>query len=132
MLAVDTNVVVRFLAADDPVQHKRAVALFRQHTIWLSKTVLLETEWVLRSAFDFAAHEITQALGSLTRLPGVRCEDPHGIQSAIEALSAGLDFADALHLAAASQQADEGFASFDARFVKRARKHWPDMAIRTP
>jgi predicted nucleic-acid-binding protein len=131
MLAVDTNVVVRFLVDDDPPQHKRAVALFRAHTIWLPKTVLLETEWVLRSAFGLAAQDIARALQGLTRLPGVRCEDPRAIQWAIEALSAGMDFADALHLSA-SQQADEGFASFDARFVKRARKHWPGMAIDVP
>jgi predicted nucleic acid-binding protein len=131
MLAVDTNVVVRFLVDDDPAQHKRAVALFRSHTIWLPKTVLLETEWVLRSAFGLAVEDIAQAFQGLTHLPGVRCEDPHSIQLAIEALSAGMDFADALHLAT-SQQADEGFASFDARFVKRARKHWPDIAVNTP
>ena len=131
MLAVDTNVVIRFLIEDDPAQHKRAVALFRAHTIWLSKTVLLETEWVLRSAFDLPAADIARALHGLIRLPGVRCEDPHAVRSAIEALSAGIDFADALHLAA-SRQADEGFASFDARFVKRARRQWPEMVIRAP
>jgi len=131
MLAVDTNVVVRFLAADDPGQHKRALALFHAHTIWLPKTVLLETEWVLRSAFGFAAADIAHALRGLTRLPEVRCEDPKAVEAAVEALAAGLDFADALHLCA-SRQADEGFASFDARFVKRARKQWPDAAVRTP
>ena len=41
MLAVDTNVVTRFLTGDDAAQHKRAVALFERHTIWLAKTVLL-------------------------------------------------------------------------------------------
>jgi predicted nucleic-acid-binding protein len=131
MLAVDTNVVVRFLANDDAVQHKRAVALFRAHVIWLSKTVLLESEWVLKSAFGFAAADIAQAFLGLIRLPSVRCEDVASVLSAIEALSAGMDFADALHLAA-SREADEGFASFDARFVKRARKHWPEIAIRMP
>ena len=131
MLAVDTNVVVRFLADDDPAQHKRAVALFRAHTIWLAKTVLLETEWVLRSAFELPASDIAQALRSLTALPGVRCEDLPAVRSAIEALSAGMDFADALHLAS-SRHADEGFASFDARFIQRARKHWPGLPIHTP
>lgn len=131
MLAVDTNVVVRFLADDDPVQHKRAVALFRAHTIWLAKTVMLESEWVLRSAFGFAPDPIAQALRGLINLPNVRCEDAAAVTSAIEALAAGLDFADALHLAS-GREADEGFASFDARFIKRARKHWPGVAARTP
>ena len=53
------------------------------------------------------------------------------IASAIDALAAGLDFADVLHLAS-GRSADEGFASFDTRFVKRARKHWPGVAVRTP
>ena len=131
MLAVDTNVVVRFLADDDAAQHRRAVALFRAHTVWLAKTVLLESEWVLRSAFGFAPDEIAQALRGLTSLPTVRGEDAPAVASAIDALAAGLDFADALHLAS-GQAADEGFASFDTRFVKRARKHWPGAAVRTP
>lgn len=65
MLAVDTNVVIRFLTGDDATQHKRAVALFERHTIWLAKTVLLECEWVLRSAFGFTAAEIARAFHGL-------------------------------------------------------------------
>lgn len=131
MLAVDTNVVVRFLVDDDASQHKRAVALFRGHSIWLARTVVLECEWVLRSAFGFAASDIARALRGLIHLPNVRCEDEPEVLAAIEALSAGMDFAGALHLAASSH-ADEGFASFDLRFVKRARKYWPAIAIRSP
>ncbi|HKY19830.1 MAG TPA: type II toxin-antitoxin system VapC family toxin [Vicinamibacterales bacterium] len=131
MLAVDTNVVVRLLADDDAAQHRRAVALFRAHTVWLSRTVLLETEWVLRSAFGFAESEIAEALVRLVHLPEVRCEDKPTVLEALAAFAAGMDFADALHLAA-SREADEGFASFDARLVKRARKHWPDKTVRTP
>jgi predicted nucleic-acid-binding protein len=131
MLAVDTNVVIRFLVNDDAAQHKHAVALFRDHTIWLAKTVLLESEWVLRSVFGFAATDIARAFDALIRLPDVRCEDPLVIHASLEALSAGMDFADALHLVA-SQEADEGFASFDARFVKQVRKYWPEIKIRTP
>ena len=38
---------------------------------------------------------------------------------------------DALHLTS-SRDANEGFASFDARLVKRARKHWPAAIVLTP
>ena len=131
MLAVDTDVVVRFLADDDAAQHKRAVALFRQHDIWLPKTVLLETEWVLRTAFGFEPAEIADALSRLIALPRVRCEDPAAVAAALEAMAAGVDFADALHLTS-SRDANEGFASFDARLVKRARKHWPTAIVLTP
>jgi len=131
MLAVDTNVIVRFLVDDDPNQHRRAVALFRKHAVWLPKTVLLECEWVLRSAFGFEPAEIAQALHALTALPRVRCEDAAAVTAALDAMAEGMDFADALHLAS-SLGADEGFASFDMRFVRRARKHWPTAIVLTP
>lgn len=133
MLAVDTNVVVRFLTGDDPEQYVRAVSLFREHTIWLPKTVMLETEWVLRSAFGFTDREIAAALNGLVRLPAVRCEDGTAIRTALDALSAGMDFADALHVASSrAVGADEGFVSFDRQLVKHARKRWPDEKIFFP
>ena len=43
------------------------------------------------------------------------------MSQAIAAHTAGMDFADALHLQCAQNAAcDEGFASFDTRFIKRA------------
>jgi predicted nucleic-acid-binding protein len=133
MLAVDTNIVIRFLVKDDAAQYKRAAILFGEHTIWLAKTVLLESEWVLRSAFGVPAAEIAQAFAGLIRLANVRCEDFPAVAEAIAALANGMDFADALHFASSREaRITEGFASFDARFVKRARAHWPDANIRTP
>jgi predicted nucleic-acid-binding protein len=133
MLAVDTNVVIRFLTGDDVAQHKRAVALFERHTIWLARTVLLECEWVLRSAFGFTAAEIARAFHGLIHLPGVRCEDFPAVSEAVAALAKGMDFADALHFISSREAgSEEGFASFDACFVKRANAHWPDAGARVP
>lgn len=133
MLAVDTNVVVRFLVNDDAAQHRRAVALFRGRDIWLPKTVLLESEWVLRTVFGFTAEEIGGALRGLLGLPNVRCEDGPAITMALDGLAAGLDFADALHLSGCpAAGADEGFATFDARFVKRAARKWPEIPVCVP
>jgi len=58
MIAVDTNVVVRFLVRDDPKQAARAAELIRDNQIWISKTVLLETEWVLRSLYRFSPQSL--------------------------------------------------------------------------
>lgn len=133
MLAVDTNVLVRFLVDDDAAQHKRAVTLFRRHRVWLSRTVLLESEWVLRSAFGFEAGEIARAFNGLIGLPNVVCDDAAALAQAVEALAQGMDFADALHLQCAAHAAcDEGFATFDARFIKRAGRQWPGIRMRTP
>ena len=51
MIAVDTNVLVRFLVRDDAKQAGRAASLIRANAVWISKTVLLETECVLRSLY---------------------------------------------------------------------------------
>ena len=50
MIAVDTNILVRYLTNDDAEQAQLAIDLLNgSEHIWLPKTVLLETEWVLRS-----------------------------------------------------------------------------------
>ena len=120
MLAVDTNVLVRFLTGDDPGQAARSLALFRDHEIWVAKTVLLETEWVLRSLYGFGGDRIVAALQGLVGLEKVRVEDARAVQRALSWFADGLDFADALHLASIQQA--EAFVTFDAGFRKRAAR----------
>ncbi len=50
---VDTNIIVRLLTHDDPVQSAKADALFKKDHLFIPDTVLLETEWVLRYAYGF-------------------------------------------------------------------------------
>lgn len=42
MLAVYTDVLIRFPAADDAKQAQRALELLRDTPVWVAKTVLLE------------------------------------------------------------------------------------------
>ena len=63
MRAVDTNVLVRALVQDDPVQARRALALLSHHQVFVPVTVILELEWVLRSRYGFAPAVIALALG---------------------------------------------------------------------
>ena len=119
MIAVDTNVVVRLLTEDDARQAARALALFRTEEIWLSKSVILETEWVLRSLYRFRGKQLSTALLALTSLPTVRVEDPVAVSRALEWTSSGMDFPDALHLASRGESAR--FVSFDEKLVKRAK-----------
>lgn len=118
MLAVDTNVVVRFLTADEPAQAARARKLFQRETVLLAKTVLLETEWVLRRLYRFDPVRIINAFTSLIALPNVACEDIESVVNAIEWARAGMDFADALHLAAARPAGR--LATFDRKLIKSA------------
>ena len=129
MLAVDTNVVVRFLTADDPKQSRRALALIRDTRVWIAKTVLLETEWVLRSLYGFGVERVAVAFQLLVGLPTVHVEDAQAVQRALGWFAAGLEFGDALHLA--SRDRAEAFVTFDNNFRKRASR-LTKVTIRVP
>ena len=118
MVAVDTDIVVRLLTADDPRQTDRARRLFESETIFLAKTVLLETEWVLRRLYRLEREPVNRALEGLLSLANVRCEDEPGLRQALAWNREGLDFADALHLA--SSRTAERFVTFDRAMINTA------------
>jgi predicted nucleic-acid-binding protein len=117
--AIDTNIVVRLLTADDAEQAKAARLVVAAGGIFLGVTVLLEAEWVLRAGYGFAPAKIAAAFRGLAGLPGMTVEDPLPLASALDWLEAGMDFADALHLARASQCS--AFVTFDQKLAKRAK-----------
>ena len=118
MIAIDTNVVIRLLVADSPDQTARAETLIRQNSVWVSTTVVLEAGWVLSSRYGFAPGQVVAALTSVAGVPGVTFERSEAIQRAFNAVRAGFDFADAIHLALASDQV--AFATFDRDLARRA------------
>lgn len=118
MIAVDTNIVVRLLVKDDERQYHKSVELFQQHEIFISNTVILETEWVLRFAYKFKPGEICQAFRFIFGLPNVEIDNSHSTAQALGWYENGLDFADAIHLATSLHCT--AFYTFDDRFMKRA------------
>jgi len=82
MIAVDTNIAVRYLVEDDVAQTDRAETVLRSGAVWLPKTVLLETEWVLRTQYRFARRLVATGLERLFGLPGVTVEDAAGVAGA--------------------------------------------------
>lgn len=120
MIALDTNVVVRLLVDDDPGQTRRARTLLERRTGLVTPTVLLETEWVLRGAYGIGRPAIIRALRGMLGLPAVVLGNADAIARALQWFEAGLDFADALHLALSDEA--EGFATFDVRLARRARR----------
>ncbi|NLD36315.1 MAG: type II toxin-antitoxin system VapC family toxin [Desulfatiglans sp.] len=121
MISVDTNIIVRLLTGDDKSQFEKAKALFLKENIFVTITVILECEWVLRYAYNFEQSEILNAFQSLFGLPNVHFETSENILNAIEWCQRGMDFADALHLAQ-SKKAD-AFVTFDKKLIKAARKN---------
>ena len=119
MRAVDTNVVVRYLTGDDPDQTARVRDAIEAKQVYVPTTVLLETEWVLRRTYGYAANEIVGVLRALAGLPQVRVENAALLAGALEHAERGMDFADALHLGAAAQC--DAMLTFDRRFIRLAR-----------
>ena len=120
MVAVDTNVLVRTLTGDDRKQSEAARALFAAGPIWIAKTVLLETAWVLRSLYGFENAQIRDALTRLLGLHSVHVEDEWSIAAALALAAQGVELADALHLS--SRPPGVAFVSFDRTFVQRAKR----------
>ncbi len=71
MIAVDTNIIIRFLTRDDEKQYKKSFLIFNTEEVFISDTVILETEWVLRYAYEFSPDDICDALVKLFGLSNV-------------------------------------------------------------
>jgi predicted nucleic acid-binding protein len=119
MLAIDTNLVVRYLTGDHPRQSARARALIDGEPVFAAVTVILEVEWVLRSSYSYEAADVVRALRAFAGLPTVTIEDGTIVASAFDLAEKGMDFADALHLTRSAHC--EGFATFDRKFIKAAK-----------
>ena len=114
MKALDTNVLARFFVddADDAqaaVQRPAAVAALSERS-FVSVTVLLELEWVMRGFYNLPTADISSVLRALAGIEHVTLEDRDAVLSAVDAFDKGLDFADAMHLARSSRAS--GFATF--------------------
>jgi predicted nucleic-acid-binding protein len=113
--------VLRFLTGDDPVQTPIARDILDAGFI-LPATVLLETEWVLRSWYKLPRQERVAALRLLLDLPGAE-ELPSNAEWAVAMLAKGADFADALHVA--SSLGATSFATFDGGIARKAGRSAP-------
>ena len=120
MYAIDTNIVVRLVVADDRAQALRARAFIETRDVSVAATVLLETEWVLRSIYKRSQREVVASLRAFISLPHVVAENRTAMLQALNWAQAGMEFADAVHLAGAIDA--EGFLSFDRDLAKAAAK----------
>ena len=119
MRAIDTNVVVRYLTGDDPAQAAKARKVIDAGNVFVSTTVFLESEWVLRSVYGFSGNDVTSALRAFAGLPAIAVESPALLAEALDRMETGMDFADALHLGAAERC--EAMLTFDREFIEAAR-----------
>lgn len=121
MIALDTNVLARYLLADDARQARAARSLLEDTGMeyFIPITVTLELAWVLRSS-KVPRAEIIGPLRDLLSLPNVRPQLAEAVFQALRWAEGGLDVADALHLALSGKA--ERFLSFDGDLTKQAAR----------
>lgn len=121
MIALDTNVLVRLVTGDDAVQAKRVAArIDTGDAFFVSLSVALELEWVLRGAYKLARDRVVASFEALLSIRNLRFAEDQAITRALAHYRLGLDFADALHLEAASRCS--ALLSFDSKFRHRAAR----------
>lgn len=102
MIGLDTNILVRYLAQDDPVQSAKATDILERRLTpknlgFVSVVVIVETVWVLDRAYGLTAQEIAAALERLLQVDVLMIEDEQEVFTAMVALKQGrASFPDAL------------------------------------
>jgi predicted nucleic-acid-binding protein len=120
--AVDTNVLVRLIIRDDTVQLARAEK-FCSTGVFVSITVVLETEWVLRSRYAMTAAAVAESFNVLIESECFHFDRATMLSWALRQYTHGADFADMIHLIDANTA--DGFATFDSNLPSEAGPEAP-------
>lgn len=116
MRAIDTNVLVRLLARDDPHQVARAEAAVEKGA-WVSHLVLVETIWVLDAVYGRSSKQIAHAIDMLLDHVQLSIQDADLAARALAQFRANpkLGYSDCLILETARQNGHTPFLTFDRR-----------------
>ena len=116
MHAADTNLLVRLLTRDDAIQLTKAEAFIRDGA-WVSQLVLMETTWVLSSAYDVPTDKLALAVTMLLRHDRLVLERPDVVMRALESFEKipSVGFSDHLILAVASAAGHGPLGTFDQK-----------------
>jgi predicted nucleic-acid-binding protein len=125
---IDTNILVRYLVRDDPVQFRAASRLIEndcslQEPGFVNQVVLVEIVWVLESGYRLARPEIVRALRALLLTSQLSIEHPDDARAALDEYEDGADFADSLIAAANSRAGCEYTATLDRTAARRKGFH---------
>jgi predicted nucleic-acid-binding protein len=127
MIGLDTNVLARYYIDDETdaeAQRQRLAArrlIESGQPLMVSKSVILELEWVMRGYYSFNQVEVTRVIRHMLEQTRITVEDRDAVERAVSNCEAGIDFADALHHA--SYKSCDSVATFDDRkFARRAKK----------
>jgi predicted nucleic-acid-binding protein len=115
---VDTNILVRYLVADDPAQFRDA-AWFIEHECsphdpaFVNRVVLAELVWVLESSYKLPRSAVVRALRLLLYTDQLSFEHVEDARAALTEYEDGAGFSDSLIAAANTRLGCEYTATFD-------------------
>lgn len=123
MIALDTNVLVRFLVQDDPLQAQLATQIIDQLTDdaqgFVSREVLIELVWVLERAYRLGRADIAVALDGLLSATELDIEGTDEVAPALELYrNDGFGFADLMIAVAARRAGASDLVTFDRKAAK--------------
>jgi predicted nucleic-acid-binding protein len=126
VIGLDTNILIRYLTLDDPVQSPRAVRLLESELSeddpgFVSAVVLAEVAWVLKRSYRQDRLELVAVVEALLRADRLRLEHPRAVAFALSATIEGdADFVDALIGALAIDAGCARILTFDRRAARMA------------
>ncbi|MFN3994607.1 MAG: PIN domain-containing protein [Tabrizicola flagellatus] len=123
MIAIDTNVLVRFLTQDDPEQGAIArrflAGLTVDHPGFVAREVLVELVWVLERAYGCSRAEIASALEGVLAAAELEVEASDDVGTVLQAYrDQGFGFADLMIAAAGRQVGAESLVTFDRKAAR--------------
>ncbi|MFI5096391.1 MAG: PIN domain-containing protein [Candidatus Acidiferrales bacterium] len=124
MIGLDTNILVRYLTQDDPVQSAKATEILEKRLSednpgYISVIVTVETVWVLDRAYGFEAQEIAAAIEGILQTDVLVVENEQDVFTAMVSYKAGEGaFADVLIGALAARAGCSYTLTFDRKAAR--------------
>ena len=124
MLALDTNVLLRYLVQDDETQVEGATSLLESLTVdhpgFICREVIIEMVWVLERSYRFTRSQIADILVEMALTQGLVFESENDVvRAALQYRQGGPGFADLMILAAAERAGASPLYTFDRALSRR-------------
>jgi len=121
MTALDTNILLRYLAQDDEEQLLKVLNLLnrKRAVFFVCDLVLVEASWVLRDAYSWTGDDVADAYARLATIPNLVFENENRLRASLKALREGADLADDLIVRTSRDLGAKDFATFDKGIVRR-------------
>jgi predicted nucleic-acid-binding protein len=123
MIALDTNILVRYFAQDDIAQSAKASALIESLTDstqgFISQIVLIEIVWVMQRLFEADRKTVTEIIQNMLVIPGFVLENRDAVKKAVDLYSStSADFPDCLIAKVAEAAGCRVVVTFDVKAAK--------------